>query len=400
MHERGDHSHPFPFFKVKISPVQIGSQPKGNGAQYLLHFIRLQIVTSQHATDLVKLSPHTTPDAQNTFKTKKGKSSTRGINATAGQHPNLQLGYSGAQHLWTDEVNNRMKVVAFPDAFGAPGEKVRQWDYPIADKAYRESGLTFLDPPGPQVKLGFQLSKRPHLEFEMLVYWSMLNESAKRPHSFSRLYPFKNGNSALASAPVFINLIQQVSVSIPLENLNGNCKVFGPEIRLETSTQALNVKLPSKKDKKSAENRNNLVVAFGSALRGPMKSGKGTHSPGSVGETLADFINTSLPPRLVSPQGDNLSAVGNPTQSTLSTNGTSQLPLVNSDLQSSISQTMEERQDPTHNVVMADHEALAGDGESIPNRHGQNLSATSTNTPRFNNTSCVAPTQAEQIKRE
>ena len=167
-------------------------------------------------------SPHTTPSAENTFRTRGGESSAHMGGITIGRNPSLRLGATASRQSETEEVQNRSKVAVFLNAQGAPGDKVMQWDYSIDDKHEQQFGRTFEHPPPPRVKLGFELPNVPSLEIDLLMYWTMLtNTTTMQPSGLSRLFSFKG--KARACAPAFVNFLQQVSISIPLENLKDSC---------------------------------------------------------------------------------------------------------------------------------------------------------------------------------
>jgi len=112
-------------------------------------------------------SPHTTPSAENTFRTRGGESAHIG-GITIGRNPSLRLGATTGRQSETEEVQNRSKVAVFLNVKGAPGDRVMQWDYSIDDKQEQQSGRTFEHPPPPRVKLGFELLNKPYLEIDVL----------------------------------------------------------------------------------------------------------------------------------------------------------------------------------------------------------------------------------------
>jgi hypothetical protein len=274
VHEHGDTSFPGPLFEIKFSQLQVETRAVAE-TQYSLHFTRVQIIASGHPTTVLGSLPHTTPSAENTFKTKEGKSSVREGGVTIGKSTNVKFGASISRQSETEEVKNRSKVAVFLNAQGPPGDRVMQWDYSIDDKHEQQFGRTFRDPPPPWVKLGFELPNKPHLEIDLLMYWSCA-ETTTQPSSISRLFSFKGKERACA--PVFVNLLQQVSISIPLEDLKGSCWFFGPTLETKTVEPSPDIGLQCKTARQEAVrsrgNTTDLKVSFGCALHGQVKCRK------------------------------------------------------------------------------------------------------------------------------
>lgn len=277
MFDDGDHSHPGPSFEVKFCRLRTETRAEPEaGVQYLLHFSRVQIITSQHPTHVVGSSPDSTPSSENTIKAKEGRNFTRTVGATLGKIPNVIFGVSATRQFETEEVQNKSKVAVFLNAEGAPGERVIQWDYTIEDKKLQQVGCTFDNPPAPWVKLAFNLPNKPHLEIDLLMYWSIPHDTTTQLLNFSRLLSF--GKKKRVCAPVFTNLLQQVSISVPLDNLEG-ISWLSHTVETKTPQQplkddGLQCKATDERQVSSKSSPIDLKVAFGCALHGLVKSRK------------------------------------------------------------------------------------------------------------------------------
>ena len=163
----------------------------------------------------------------------------------------------------TEENICTSKVVACPGPCSTDGE-VMGWEYTINDKNHCEFGRQFDETNRPWVKVGFSEGKLPHLEVEMLVYWTTPTSRITDgiAHFRRRKLP-----------PVFTNLLQQVSISLPLDKLRGDCWSDGRAVVAETNQPLLDDKRQCYADgKMPVKNKHgsvdNLDVAFACALYG------------------------------------------------------------------------------------------------------------------------------------
>jgi len=276
MREDGDTSFPGPLFEVNFSQLRVETRALAE-TQYSLHFTRVQIIASRHPTTVLDSSPNTTPSAENTVKAKEGESSTRGGGITIGQTPSLKFAAATSRQSETEEIQNRSKVAVFLNAQGVSCDRVMQWDYSIDDKREQQCGRTFENPPPPRVKLGFDMPKKPDVEIDLLMYWSTLHKTPTQPSRISRLFSSK-GKNRVTCAPAFANLLQQVSISVPLEDLRGSCWFFGPAVEMKTVQPSPDVGLQCKatgqERVRSKGNQVDLKVSFGCALYGQANNRK------------------------------------------------------------------------------------------------------------------------------
>jgi hypothetical protein len=103
----------------------------------------------------------------------------------------------------------------------------------------------------------------------------LTHTTTTQPSGFSRLFSFKGKKHACA--PAFANLLHQVSISIPLENLTDSCW-FNPMVETKTvqplSDIGLQCKVTGQEQVRSKSNLVDLKVSFGCALHGQVGSRK------------------------------------------------------------------------------------------------------------------------------
>jgi hypothetical protein len=227
---------PRPWLDINISHLQVDTPRQMAEFQYFLHFSHVQIIASQHPTSVLGSSPHTSRGAQPTVTETEGHNFRRSVGVQVSDHPNLGIGASSAGIHGIEKVRNTGNVVFSLSTEGAPDDRVMQWDYEIDDEREQRFGHEFEHPPRVQLGLDVSPPNIPHLEVEMLMYWCLPTDNAKNPCTrISRIFSLKAKKRPCA--PVYVNVLQQLSISIPLENLKGICSALDPSLKAKTQRQ-------------------------------------------------------------------------------------------------------------------------------------------------------------------
>jgi hypothetical protein len=258
--------HGGPYFEIQIFDLSIDTErgPKA-GCQYFLHFIEVYITTST-ATSLLGSFPKITSEAENTSLNEVKISRYKGEiqMGIRGSLPHLTIAASRSGGCGTSEVRNGSTIVVNHKVRGSPADgRTMRWVYEADDYIKTRMGLTVL--PAPLVKLGFD-DMRPHVEIEVRTYWSMTGPFGQR--SEPRRRPSKNKKGASS----FTNLIQQATVSLPMENLRGGCWTSDTMPHLETKAPLRDCHVQAqKKYEQQVKSKNDdveLKVNFGCTLYG------------------------------------------------------------------------------------------------------------------------------------
>jgi hypothetical protein len=251
--------------------------------QYSLHFARVRIIASRHPTSALEWTPVTSRSAESTFTVTAGKNSSRTLGLTFSNNPSLSVGFSKDRSLQTEEVRFRSKVACFLNAPSAPGERIAQWHYNIDDPDERSLGGIFRNPP--QITMGFKMFRRPHLEVEVLTYWTTLAGDSTKRSTFPLVFPWSDKRKPPL---VFTNFINHVSVAAALVKLKGRCRIEAPQAAVTTTRPLLSDVQCMTTDKEQALDSYNrpidLKVMFGCALYGRLdgQTAKETTSKSSV----------------------------------------------------------------------------------------------------------------------
>lgn len=277
MASNGGSSHspyPGPVFDVKFTSLSISTGVEVESQiQYHLDFVQAQVISSLHRAWIRHFLPHTTCSAEETFKMKKEKMSTLGGDVMLGAKPVAKIGAGVNRWFSTEKILHSSKIAAFPNCWD--GDKtIMKWDYTIDDEEHCRVGWQFEENECPFVKFAYTKQGRPNLEVEVLAYWSTTSNTSRGDSNHFRWFPFKEKKLP----PVFTNLLQLVSVSIPLDKLKGKCWVEEPSMGAETSQPSMVDKLQCYGDSRMPieiqGNPLDLEVAFACALYSKVKPGK------------------------------------------------------------------------------------------------------------------------------
>jgi hypothetical protein len=267
---------PSPSVEVDFSTLSIGAKSKAETqVQYGLYHISIQILASspQHRPWTWDWTPGNVPPDESTVRVAQEKISTLRAGLTLGTSPDFTIGGTTGRVTTREEVVNRSTITARSTAQGT-GKRLMQWAYAM-DSC--QNGWEFSKQQRPGVKFGFKMPEKPHLEIDLLAYWT---EAPTHHSGFFQLFSPSKGRKP---CPVFRNFLQQTSLHIPLDKLEGICWVPGPHVEKETKQMSEVAEGQcDAMDKMQAMSKNqpvDLEVTFGCALHGKLKPGASMPSP-------------------------------------------------------------------------------------------------------------------------
>ncbi|KAF9459944.1 hypothetical protein BDZ94DRAFT_1311913 [Collybia nuda] len=214
-----------PWFSIQIPFIQTDSSDAvSDNVRYNMSMAQVRVVASSSLSSFLSFSPLNSHNVEDPVKAKSERSYTGGGWATLSGAPSLKIGGSASQITGQETSQRKWGIVVSPSS-DTKTKKSIIWKYALNDRYY-DPQPTATFQPGPTVNFGHKLyARRPHIEVELVVYWSVTPDSTR-----SRLRQLFSGyRSKECPQPpnAFTNLLHQVSVSVDLESLDVNAWVVG-----------------------------------------------------------------------------------------------------------------------------------------------------------------------------
>jgi hypothetical protein len=151
---------------------------------------------------------------------------TNDVNINVSHAPSLGYRNATAETSSTEQQQNVSAIVSMHDLSDDKDIRSTTWIYEVDDPNERRVGLSIRKENLPQVRFGIQdFANRPQVGVGLLMTWSLPSST---PSSTGRLIDYWNRLKAKDPVPVFANFLQQISMSIRLDGLEGRCRIRDP----------------------------------------------------------------------------------------------------------------------------------------------------------------------------
>lgn len=221
---RHDPEYPRPWFEVDTSKLVFSASPSEiGGNNYSLTTAQTQVIASSSPTSILDHSPTNASAFDDVARFRQESNTQFGVQATLGASPAVRGNYVAGWGSGHEVTQNKWEITAVPSK-GNQKEAIMMWKY-VLNEEFRQQGTqgTHTFSPGPSVKFGYK-PPGPHVEVELVACWTLKAVSNQR---IKQLFLSRFVSKKQSLPPAFTNLLHQISVGIPLNNLTrGNPRVL------------------------------------------------------------------------------------------------------------------------------------------------------------------------------